>query len=207
MRLERDEFVVTFDSSKASVNELIALIKNAGYTAFAVTNNDEPPVQSTGNEPIANLLYVDSLARARTENKFLVLDFQATWCVPCKRMETETFSDPLVAALLERVVFVKVDTDKHPDVARHFGVVGLPDIRFLKPDGTEVRRLTDFQDVELFAEALRQLLLLPEERIENQGNDEPKQSLLDLSSDPHELKAAFNSAKGTVRLLLIASPG
>lgn len=58
----------------------------------------------------------------------------------------------------ERVVFLKVDTDEHAELAKHFDVEGLPDIRFLNPDGTEVHRLNDFQDAELFSDSLRRLL-------------------------------------------------
>ena len=85
-------------------------------------------------------------------------DFMASWCVPCKRMEKETFTDPTVAKLLEQVVFLKVDTDEHEGLARHFGVEGLPDVRFLNPDGTALHSLNDFQDAEQFSEALRGLL-------------------------------------------------
>ena len=88
----------------------------------------------------------------------MLLDFKATWCVPCLRLEKETFADPDVAELLKQLVLVKVDTDEHPELAKHFGVVGLPDLRFLNSDGVEVKRLTDFQDAEMFSETLRSML-------------------------------------------------
>lgn len=159
MKIDRDEFVVTFDSGKAQADELIGFIRKAGYTSYVVTDSSRdstPDGDDAGSRD--DLIFTAALERSAREDKPIVLDFVASWCVPCKRMETETFAVPQVAKLLERVVFVKVDTDEHPALAKHFEVEGLPDIRFLKPDGTEVRRLNDFQDAELFTEALQKLL-------------------------------------------------
>ena len=69
-----------------------------------------------------------------------------------------TFRDEKVKALLERCILVRVDTDKHADVARRMAVEGLPDIRFVLPDGGVIRRLRNFQDAESFASELEALL-------------------------------------------------
>lgn len=62
---------------------------------------------------------------------------------------------PRVAELLKQFVLVKIDTDEHPGLAKHFGVIGLRDLRFLSSDGNEIKRVTDFQNAELFVETLR----------------------------------------------------
>jgi len=159
MKLDRDEFVVTFDTGKTSADALNAIILEAGYTSYVVSGVATSKQSATSDEgSLDDTLFAEALARAKSEGKPIVLDFMASWCVPCKRMEKETFADAEVAKQLEQVVFVKVDTDEHPELAKHFGVTGLPDIRFLKSDGSELRRLTDFQDAQLFSEALRKLL-------------------------------------------------
>ncbi|MBI1314411.1 DUF255 domain-containing protein [bacterium] len=158
MKLDRDEFVVTFDAGKAKPADLIATIREAGYTSFVATDETSPDDNGSGEGSFDDPVYTDAIARAKRENKPIVIDFMALWCVPCKRMETETFSDPAVAKLLEQVVFLKIDTDEHANLTRHFGVEGLPDIRLLKRDGTEFCRVSDFQDAEVFSEVLRGLL-------------------------------------------------
>ncbi len=165
MELERDEFVVTLDASQTDVADLLAASEQSGFPARVVTEAAEltqiepPSVEvSPPGEVEEPQFFREAVRRAGLEGKPLVLDFMAVWCVPCQRMRKETFPDPRVARLLERCVFLSIDTDEHPDLARKFGVVGLPDIRFLDADGEEVRRYRDFQSPQAFAEALEWLL-------------------------------------------------
>jgi len=85
----------------------------------------------------------------------LVLDFYADWCAPCKELERKTFSDPAVAARLERFARFKVDlTQDNPEtdaIRRRFGVLGVPTVAFFV-HGQEVAsaRLTGFEPPERF---------------------------------------------------------
>lgn len=160
MLLDRDLFVVTFDPSMASEVQLIAKVKESGYTAQVVTAKDKTAELTAKLEtvPVGLALLDEAMAKARRENKAVVLDFSAEWCVPCRRMEKTTLLDSRVTALLEQVIFVRVDTDQHPDLAQKLGVVGLPDIRFVAPDGRALRQLRGFQEAASFAAALNQLI-------------------------------------------------
>ena len=100
----------------------------------------------------------EALTLAKAEKKPVVLDLNAEWCAPCRQLERLTFPDPKVRALLEQTVFLRVDTDKYPDIAQRLGVEGLPDIRLALPDGTIIRQLRSFQDAATFAAELEQLL-------------------------------------------------
>lgn len=159
MRLDRDEFVVTFDPVKADESQLIAKVKESGYTAQIVsgkTTGAEAVTPTTLPRGFAPL--DEALAQAKRENKPIVLDFSAEWCVPCRRMEKTTLVDPRVVERLKQVIFVRLDTDQRPEIAQKLGVVGLPDIRFVTPNGRMLRQLRGFQDAELFAAALDQLI-------------------------------------------------
>ena len=159
MRLDRDQFIVTYDPSKADEDKIIATIQESGYSARAEADGQETGAASTRTLlKDAPRLFTEALDRAKRERKPIVLDFYAEWCVPCKRMSRETFSDPKVKSLLDQCVLVEIDTDRYPDLARKFGVTGLPDVRFLSHDGTEKRKLLDYQDAASFAKALSQLL-------------------------------------------------
>ncbi|GIW78363.1 MAG: hypothetical protein KatS3mg105_0170 [Gemmatales bacterium] len=158
MHLKNDRFIVTYDAGKASPADLVAVIEEAGYEAAIVAESRDPDGSNTDGQARRDAVFVEALARAKKENKPIVLDFYASWCVPCMKMSKETFTDAAVAALLEQCVFVKIDTDKHTELAKSFGVEGLPDIRFLTPDGREVKRLQDYQDADSLARELKKLV-------------------------------------------------
>lgn len=100
----------------------------------------------------------EALAKAKNENNPLVIEFYASWCIPCKRMEQTTFADATVKALLKKCVFLRIDTDQQPELAKQVRVVGLPDMRLVTPDGKVVRKLRGYQDAEAFAKDLTWLL-------------------------------------------------
>jgi thiol:disulfide interchange protein len=160
MHLDREEFAVSYDPRKATPEKLIAVIKEAGYTAQVVTGKRSSAATKTalGALPSGFPLLDEALAKAKSERKLIVLDFSAEWCAPCQRMEKTTFADAKVKELLERCVVVKIDTDQQPELAGQMGVVGLPDIRFVSPEGKVVHRLRGFQHAESFASVLARFI-------------------------------------------------
>jgi thioredoxin-like negative regulator of GroEL len=46
-------------------------------------------------------------------------------------------------------VFVHIDVDSNKAVASRFGVGGIPDLRFLKNDGTEVHKVVGYKGMAL----------------------------------------------------------
>lgn len=158
MRLEREEFVVTFDAARVSVATLLATIKAAGYTAQMVDKQTTVRPLTPTALPSGFALLDEALAQARAEHKLLVLDFTAEWCAPCQQMEKTTFVDARVKALLQRCVLVKIDTDAQPELAQKLGVVGLPDIRLVTPEGNSVRQLRGWLNAEALAVELEAAL-------------------------------------------------
>ena len=86
----------------------------------------------------------EAFARARAEDKPVLLDIGAVWCHWCHVMDRESYENPEIAAILnERFIAVKVDRDERPDVdARYQAAVsaisgqgGWPLTAFLTPDG------------------------------------------------------------------------
>jgi thiol:disulfide interchange protein DsbD len=70
-----------------------------------------------------------------------MLDFYADWCVSCREMEDDTFTDPGVQAVLARAVLLQADVtaNDREDQAllARFGILGPPTIVFFAADGTE----------------------------------------------------------------------
>lgn len=159
MVLERDEFLVSYDPAKGNDELLVETVKQSGYAA-QVVSNQVGETQKTEETvlPQGYPILDKALTQAKRENKPLVLDFYAEWCVPCKQMEKDVFPDPKVAAQLQQVIFVRIDTDQEPELTQKLGVVGLPDIRFASPDGKIINKTIGFQDAESFSERLDELI-------------------------------------------------
>jgi thiol:disulfide interchange protein len=158
MKLDRDEFLVTYDSAKTDTNVLVATVKKTGYTAQVVSLKNKSAALVTKVLPLGFPILDEAIAKAKAENKPIVIDLNAEWCAPCRQLERLTFPDPTVKAWLEQTIFLRIDTDKYPEIAQRLGVEGLPDIRFVLPDGTIIRQLRSFQDAESFAVELEKLL-------------------------------------------------
>lgn len=67
----------------------------------------------------------DNLNNSFLESEELIfVDFYAEWCGPCQTM------DPIISEVLAdldgRVKFLKIDLDKHPQVAQQFGIRSIP---------------------------------------------------------------------------------
>jgi thiol-disulfide isomerase/thioredoxin len=99
----------------------------------------------------------EALAKAKQAKKLVMVDFTADWCVWCKRLDQDTYSDAKVAAELRKnFVSVKVDveTEAGKKPAQKYGVTGLPTILFLDGDGGVQTRVTGFKQAGPFLVSL-----------------------------------------------------
>ena len=78
----------------------------------------------------------ESFARARAEGKPVLLSLAPTWCGHSAEMDSATFADTEVAALVTaHFVAIRVDPDRRPDIAERYSLGGWPTTAFLTPDG------------------------------------------------------------------------
>jgi len=102
----------------------------------------------TRPEPHWEPSFEKALKKAKLDNKPVMIDFWAEWCLWCRRLHQTTYRDPKVSLLLENFVVVQVDTEGNPKevaVARHYEVTSLPTVAFVSPRGRQIFRLSGFQ--------------------------------------------------------------
>ena len=104
------------------------------------------------------------LSKAKQENKFVMLDFYADWCISCKEMEVNTFANPQVSEQLKELVLVQADvTANSPEsqaLLKQFGLYGPPGILFFNTDSQEQKdqRVIGYMSPQRFTERLKQVV-------------------------------------------------
>jgi thiol:disulfide interchange protein DsbD len=105
-----------------------------------------------------------AVAQANASGKGAMLDFYADWCVECIRMERNTFPEPEIQALLDRLQPLQADVTANDAVdqalLRAFGIIGPPAILFFDQAGLEMRdwRLIGYFPPDEFAQHLQAVL-------------------------------------------------
>ncbi|MES1981411.1 MAG: protein-disulfide reductase DsbD [Pseudomonadota bacterium] len=109
--------------------------------------------------PIRNAAELDKQI-AQAAGKTVMLDFYADWCVSCKEMERDTFSDAKVQARLKNTVILQADvTANNADdqtLLQRYSLFGPPAILFFNAQGREQNdhRVTGYQNAEQFLKSL-----------------------------------------------------
>lgn len=65
-------------------------------------------------------------------DKPAIVDFNATWCGPCRRIAP--ILEELAAEYDGQIVIYKVDVDKCPDAAKAFGIQSIPAVLYIPTD-------------------------------------------------------------------------
>jgi thiol-disulfide isomerase/thioredoxin len=107
---------------------------------------------------IAWLDYEAGMRSAQQQRRPVMIDFMASWCHWCKKLDREVYTSPEVIALSQEFVCVKVDGDRRPGLARKHRVSGYPTILFLGPKGQELSRVRGYEPTQAFLSDMRKAL-------------------------------------------------
>ena len=88
-------------------------------------------------------------------SKPVLVDFYADWCGPCQALSPKL--EELKNQFSDQVSIVKVDVDKHQDLATNYGVRGIPAMYFFK-DGEVKSQLVGNQPKDNIEGELKKLM-------------------------------------------------
>lgn len=99
-------------------------------------------------------------ARIATADRPVLLDFYADWCISCKEMERETFTEPAVEKNLSQFTLLQADvtanSPEHKELMKRFSLFGPPAIVFFDKNGAEKleKRVIGFMPADKFKQIL-----------------------------------------------------
>jgi len=101
-----------------------------------------------------------AFSRAKSEDKPVLVSFEAEWCVWCKKLDTTTFHDTDVVSLIAgSLVPLTLDVDGAGSaLSDHYDVDSLPTVLVFSPSGEEVGRINGYLPPGRFVEVMKEIL-------------------------------------------------
>ena len=115
-------FITACNSSKKAITEV----------------TPPPPPPPKGVQFMKSEKLMPVLEAAKAENKLVFVDFYTTWCLPCKLMDEDVFTDQEFGKFMnDNFINYKIDAEKGggPDLSVLFQVIVFPTLLFLDADG------------------------------------------------------------------------
>jgi len=104
------------------------------------------------------------LIKAKQENKLVLLDFYADWCISCKEMEVNTFTNAEVSKQLKQFILLQADVTtnsrENQALLKRYGLYGPPGILIFNQHSEELKalRVIGYMPPQRFLEQLQKIV-------------------------------------------------
>ncbi len=151
------------------------------------------------------------IAMAQEQDTHIVIDFYATWCGPCKMLDSQVYNVPDVVQTMSSLINFKVDVDKeeYKELTKLFKVSAMPTVVVCRKDGSEIDRFLGFRPAPIFLSTLKDYLAEKNTyadvtaRLEK---DPDNPELLLLAAEKYSDKSMQSEAKAALQRVLELDP-
>jgi hypothetical protein len=113
---------------------------------------------STHPSAFVTLTHSEALARAKAENKPLLLFFDGHWSDDAQKLSRSTFTDPRLNKFLsEKNIALRVDVLRSPELTQRYRVTSVPQIVLIRADDVLVKRWFKYHSPGDLLDDLREL--------------------------------------------------
>jgi len=96
--------------------------------------------------------YKEAITISKEQEKLLFIDFETTWCGPCKTMDRYVYNADDVVEAFKNLQAVKVDGDLNRNLVKKYDVKGYPTMIILSPKGKILGKKTGYQSIKNIVE-------------------------------------------------------
>ncbi|MBL7912790.1 MAG: thioredoxin [Bacteroidia bacterium] len=93
-------------------------------------NAANKPIYNESANNASNGLSIEDFNKFLSSDKYVLIDYNAKWCEPCKKMA------PMLEAFVnknkEKIILVKIDADENKDLLKQKGIESLPVLELYK---------------------------------------------------------------------------
>jgi thiol:disulfide interchange protein DsbD len=132
------------------------------------------PQKTTSGLNFEKIYSLDSLSKKLTQaaqtQQPVMLDFYADWCLSCKEMETDTFSDERIKEALKGFMLLQADITANAEedqaLLAKFNLIGPPAILFFDSHQQEIQshRIIGYQDANTFLTSIINATLMHQQK-------------------------------------------
>ncbi len=124
--------------------------------------------------------YEPALAKSKETSLPVFVDCFADWCVWCHRLEEEVYRDPGFVRFMKEFVPLRINVEDNGEgtrLAEKYGVIGLPTLLILDPEGKLINRIGGFLGTDALIADIAMIQKLRAQETANPSNWEAIQTL------------------------------
>ena len=123
------------------------------YKPFLHLNN-QTLIQKTKWQKVSNLNQLQNIIK---NNKDIIVDFSAKWCVACRELDENTFSNPQIKQILKNYKLIRIDitnpNQNLKEIIKKYKIIGPPVILIFR-NGKLISKITGYKSPKKFKKLL-----------------------------------------------------